>query len=122
MYEVTVSGWFAAAHQLRLLDGALEPLHGHNWNVRVTFTGPTLDAMSVLADFTVVKPALDRVLSTLHDRNLNELAAFSAVNPSAEQVARFIASELAPLNRGDVRLRAVEVEESPGCVARYFPG
>jgi 6-pyruvoyltetrahydropterin/6-carboxytetrahydropterin synthase len=119
MFEITVSGWFAAAHRLRLLDGTLEPLHGHNWNVRVTFAGPTLDHMGVLLDFTRAKPQLDAVLAEMHDRNLNDLAAFRERNPSAENVAVLIAERLTDTARATPA--CVEVEETPGCFARYRP-
>lgn len=118
MFEVVVSGWFSAAHQLRLLDGAMEPLHGHNWHVRVTCAGPKLDAMGVLVDFTKLKPALDAVLATLHDRNLNDLPAFHDRNPSAENVALLISEKLRPACPVGVVLSCVEVEEAPGCAAR----
>lgn len=122
MFEITVGGWFAAAHQLRFPDGSCEPLHGHNWQVRVTFAGPALDELGVLVDFTAVKPRLDAVLLELHDRHLNDLSYFADINPSAENVARHIAAQLAGLAVAPVRLAAVEVEEAPGCVARYRPG
>lgn len=119
MFEVTVSGWFAAAHQLRLLDGSLEPLHGHNWRVSVTCAGESLDSMGVLVDFTKLKPALDVLLSSMHDRFLNELPPFASLNPSAENVALHIAESLSSVLPVGVRISAVEVEEAPGCVARY---
>lgn len=122
MFEITVSGWFAAAHQLRFPDGSYEPLHGHNWQVRVTFAGPTLDELGVLLDFTVVKPRLDAALRELHDRHLNDLPAFADCNPSAENVARHIAVKIADVAVDPVRLAVVEVEEAPGCAARYRPG
>jgi len=121
MYEVTVSGWFAAAHQLRLPGGAVEPLHGHNWRVAVTLRGPRLNDIEVLVDFVEMRRRLDGLLAGLHDRNLNELPPFAQRNPSAENVARHIAETFAlPLPAG-VRLARVEVEEAPGCVARYLP-
>src|SRR4051812_27370017 len=35
-FEITTTRTFSAAHQLRLPDGSIEPLHGHNWRVKVT--------------------------------------------------------------------------------------
>ena len=35
-FEITTTRHFSASHQLVLYDGTLEPLHGHNWQVRVT--------------------------------------------------------------------------------------
>ena len=131
MYEVTITDWFAAAHQLRLAGGEFEPLHGHNWRVAVTLTGPKLDEIGVLADFTSLKPRLSEVLAALHDRNLNDLPAFeirnpsaenvATHNPSAENVARHIAEKMATDLPAGVRLTCVEIEEAPGCIARYRP-
>ena len=118
MFEVTVSGWFAAAHQLRLPDGRMEPLHGHNWRVEATFAGSALDSMGVLVDFTRVKPALDAILATMHDRNLNDLSQFCEINPSAENVAFWIGQKLGETDFGPL-LATVAVEESPGCIARH---
>ncbi|MEP0846946.1 MAG: 6-carboxytetrahydropterin synthase [Phycisphaerae bacterium] len=121
MFEVSVSAWFAAAHRLRLPDGSFEPLHGHNWRVAVTCAGPKLDPMGVLIDFTRLKPRLDDLLRELHDRCLNELPAFRERNPSAENVALHLAESLTPHLPAGAVVRSVEVEEAPGCVARYFP-
>ncbi len=120
-FEICISGWFAAAHQLRLYDGKLEALHGHNWQVTVTCAGPALDRIGVLVDFTQLKPQLDAALAGFHDRNLNDLPAFAGVNPSAENVACEIARRLSPHVPHGTRLSCVAVEEAPGCVARYFP-
>lgn len=118
MFEITVTAWFSAAHQLRLCDGALEPLHGHNWRVSVTLRGPQLDDMGVLADFTRVKPWLDAALATLHDRHLNELPEFANRNPSAENVAMHVAELFDRRVAPGAALTMVEVEEAPGCIAR----
>lgn len=120
MFDVTVTGWFAAAHQLRLPNG-LEPLHGHNWRVAVSFCGEKLDSHGLLVDFTHVRPRLERVLAAMHDRNLNDLPQFRDCNPSAEEVARHIASAMAAELPSGVRLREVSVEEAPGCTAAYRP-
>jgi 6-pyruvoyltetrahydropterin/6-carboxytetrahydropterin synthase len=122
MFEVSISGWFAAAHQLRLPDGSREPLHGHNWRVVATFEGRELDETGMLVDFTLVKPRLDGLLAGLHDRNLNDLSAFEQRDPSAEQVAIHIAEKMGEALPERVALACVEVEEAPGCVARYRPG
>ncbi len=118
-YEVIIEDWFAAAHQLRLPGGALEPLHGHNWRVRLCYRGTTLDEMGVLVDFTELKPALRGLLQNMHDRHLNELMQFQERSPSAENVATVIAEHFGRLRFGSPAW--VEVEEAPGCTARYYP-
>jgi 6-pyruvoyltetrahydropterin/6-carboxytetrahydropterin synthase len=121
MFEVVVETWFAAAHQLRLPDGSLEPLHGHNWQVRVTYAGRGLNGMGVLVDFGPLRQALQEVIAPLHDQHLNELPAFAERNPSAEYVAVHIAERLAAALPDVPGPACVEVEEEPGCFARYYP-
>lgn len=107
---------FPAAHQLRLYDGSLEPLHRHDWQVKVTVSGP-LDAIGVVMDFHDLERRLDAVLAAWHDRTLNEVEDFRELNPSAENVAFVIARRLR-LPPG-VDLRSVEVWETPGNSAVY---
>ena len=121
MFEVSATSSFSAAHQLRLPDGSAEPLHRHNWRVTVTYAGSVLDEMGVLVDFDALSARLDRLLATLNDQNLNTLPAFAERNPTAENVALHIAERLAVELPAAAVLKCVEVEEAPGCLARYFP-
>jgi 6-pyruvoyltetrahydropterin/6-carboxytetrahydropterin synthase len=119
-FEITARREFAAAHQLRLYDGQLEPLHGHNWVVVVTVSSPQLDAIGVVMDFHELDRLLDEIIKPLHNRHLNEVEPFrSILNPSTENVALHIARSLAlPAN---VRLRSVEVWETAANSATYRP-
>lgn len=121
VFEVTVTGRFAATHQLRRPDGSYEPLHAHEWNVKVTYSGQVLDEMGVLIDFGPLRSRLDALVAALNGRILNELPPFSDRNPSAEHVALYLANELVVELPGAARLVCVEVEEEPGCFARYHP-
>lgn len=110
-FQINTTRTFAAAHQLRLPDGSLEPLHGHNWRVKVTVSSPTLDAMGCVMDFHELEKLVDLILAPLHNRHLNEVAPFiDKLNPSAENVAFHIARSLALPGR--VRLERVEVWET----------
>lgn len=119
-YEVRVRGRFSAVHQLRLADGSLEPLHGHDWNVEAVFRGPRLDAIDVLVDFEPVQAALDDVLTELHHGNLNTVPGLAHGNPSAERMARLIHDRLKERLGHHCPLVAVYIEEAPGCVAGYI--
>lgn len=111
MYEITVTSEFSASHQLKLYDGSLEPLHGHNWTVIVTVGAAKLDAIGVVMDFHVLERRLGRVINPMHNHHLNELSPFAERNPSAEQVATYIAQTLNLPAR--VKLVSVEVWEMP---------
>lgn len=120
-YEILLTTEFSAAHQLRLPDGSLEPLHGHNWKVEVYIEGAQLDQMDVLADFTVVRPQLLDVCAALHDTHLNEHPAFQTDNPSTERVAKLIHDLLAPNISENVKISRVRVWETSTCAAAYIP-
>ena len=127
MYEITVTRVFCAAHALRLPDGSIEPLHGHNWEVRVTVAAAQLDAMETVMDFHDLESALDRLVGPANNANLNDLPPFVgadgalAVNPSAERVAQWIGDEMAGALPATVKLHHVRVSEAPGCAATYRP-
>ncbi len=111
-FEITHTRSFAAAHQLRLYDGSLETLHGHNWRVRVTVSAERLDAIGVVMDFHDLERLVDAITGPMHNRHLNELEAFASLNPSAENVALHVARTLAPGLPPAVRLASVEVWET----------
>lgn len=121
MFEVSVTGRFVGRHQLRRPDGSHEPLHEHEWSVKVTYAGEALDEMDVLLDFGALRSRLTELLATLDQQNLNHLPPFAARNPSAENVALHLAGQMADGMPAAARLVCVEVEEQPGCVARYYP-
>ena len=118
-FEITATRHFSAAHQLRLYDGSLEPLHGHNWVVRVTVEAEKLDTIGVVMDFHELERLLDRTIAPMHNTHLNDLPAFGSVNPSTENVALHVGRSLSL--PGNVRLRSVEVWETEQNSAVYRP-
>jgi 6-pyruvoyltetrahydropterin/6-carboxytetrahydropterin synthase len=127
VFEVSVEAEFCAAHAL-MLRGVREPVHGHTWRVRAVVSGRRLDADGLLCDFHEVERALGAVLSPWRDRNLNEVAPFAGpegVNPSAENVAAYVADELSrrllPMLFGGMCVSSVTVTEAPGCAATFRP-
>ena len=118
-FEITAFRIFAAAHQLRLYDGSLESLHGHNWRVKVMVGADRLDSIGVVMDFHELDRALEQTITPMRNRHLNELAAFQEINPSTENIAMHIARNLVLPN--SVRLLSVEVWETDENSAIYRP-
>jgi 6-pyruvoyltetrahydropterin/6-carboxytetrahydropterin synthase len=117
-FEITTTRTFAAAHQLRLPDGSIEPLHGHNWRVKVTVSSAKLDALGTVMDFHELERLVDAITVPMHNRHLNELPPFDReLNPSAENVAFHIVRSLRL--PADVRLERVEVWETDENSAVY---
>lgn len=60
---------FAAAHFITYGDGTAEPLHGHNYRVGLSVTGP-LDEHSLVIDFVLLKRELGAITEQLDHRVL----------------------------------------------------
>ena len=122
MYTLKVEGAFEAAHQLPDYPGKCARLHGHNWVVEAVVKGRDLDKLGMLVDFKTVKKALNNVLDRYDHRFLNELVPFNTgVNPTAENLARIIFTELEDNEAFTawVQLAAVTVFESPKSSVTY---
>ncbi|HDN79442.1 MAG TPA: 6-carboxytetrahydropterin synthase QueD [Chloroflexi bacterium] len=121
MYEVTVLRHFDAAHSLRNYHGKCEKLHGHRYQVAVSVKSGTLDETGLAFDFTKLKKVLDeKIISRLDHDNLNEIPPFDRINPSAENIARFIYEELKKYLPG-IEISRVRVWESPDAWVTFYP-
>ncbi len=121
MYEVKIITKFSSAHQLRLYDGKYENLHGHNWGATVIVEAEELDAMGLGIDFVVLREKVDAILSKLDYQNINEVPPFDKLNPSAENIARWLFDRLnADIKTKTVRAKRVEIREMDECGAAYY--
>lgn len=121
MFEVMIERNFSSAHQLRGYRGKCENLHGHNYRVEIYARGRELNHIGLLVDFVELKEAADEVVNFLDHRNINELEPFvEELNPSAENLARFILERVAR-RVGDDRVQIYKVRcfETPTSVATY---
>ncbi len=94
MFELKVKTRFAAAHKLQMVGEKCENLHGHNWNIEVYISGEKLNPAGVLVDFGDIKKFVKDIMFELDHKYLNEMEAFTAVQPSSEQIAVYIAKKL----------------------------
>ena len=124
MFEITVEDSFAAGHALRHYRGKCENLHGHNYKVRITLAGESLDNIGLLYDFKDLKAAMNQIIDRLDHQYLNDIEPFKAVNPSAENMAKYLYDETTARLRqgtnGRVRVRRVRVWETDTTTATYF--
>ena len=117
MYQVIVDARFTATHSIRLHDGTVEPLHGHDWVVQATFARQSLDGLGMVIDFQDARKAVLAALSRLDYGNLNELPEFQGKNPTTEVVAQWILERLGDLGF-DTEVQ-VRLTEAPGCQAIF---
>jgi 6-pyruvoyltetrahydropterin/6-carboxytetrahydropterin synthase len=100
MFEIKVKATFSSAHNLRNYRGKCEHLHGHNWNVEAVFAYKSLDSDGMAIDFREAKSMLKDSIEDLDHSYLNDLSSFKKVNPTSENIAKFIrALDQSPFGR-----------------------
>lgn len=121
MFEISIQKSFASAHRLRNYDGQCEAVHGHNWKVEVFVRTGDLNAIGLAIDFKDLKDITRSVLSELDHKYLNEIPPFDEINPSSENIARYLYHRLkAEIKAPGVSVSKISVWESDNAVASYF--
>lgn len=119
MYQLTIRDHIASAHFLRGYEGPCKNLHGHTWHIEVTIESDQVDQIGIVMDFRLMKQKLKDFLTPLDHVCLNDLPYFKEVNPSTENIARYVyqgfAKQCLPF-----RLRKVQVWESETASVTYF--
>lgn len=123
MFEMQVKGTFDAAHQIKGYQGKCRRLHGHTWQVAMEVRGSVLDELGMLLDFRELNQTLKDCLAPLDHQNLSEMEPFQALNPTAENIAKYLYERLAeqPIFQQErARLYSVCVWESAHSSVRYY--
>jgi 6-pyruvoyltetrahydropterin/6-carboxytetrahydropterin synthase len=122
MYEVTIIKSFSAAHVLAEIGGKCEELHGHNFKVEVTVAASELSSTGLLIDFRVFKKWLGEILEDIDHRHLNALSSFDGINPSAENIAKYICEKMElKVKTARVNVVGVKIWESENAAVTYIP-
>lgn len=118
MYRVRVIDSFSSAHNLRNYEGNCERLHGHNWKIEVYLQSDKLDKVGMLIDFKILKKELKEILDKIDHIYLNEHPYFNEINPTSENMAKFLFEQLK--EKFGTMMHKVLVWESDNSVAEYF--
>ncbi len=124
MFQVSVEESFSAGHALRGYKGKCENPHGHNYKVRVTLEGPSLDSVGLLYDFVHLKQVIHGVIQAVDHKFLNDVAPFDVLNPSAENIAKYFYDEASREMRQSPdgpRIASITVWETDVTAATYWP-
>lgn len=142
MYSIRVEGDFSSAHNLRGYKGKCEKLHGHNWRVEVVIVNKELDKIGMVFDFRLIKDRLKEILEKLDHEYLNKVSYFKRVNPTSENITKYIYDQLnlqlfpdtlfnpdkslkykdkrKRVSQGEAFIKSVTVWESHNASATYF--
>lgn len=128
---------FDAAHRVMNHESKCANLHGHGYEILITAEAGQLDSLGRIIDFSVLKEKVGRWLDEEWDHTailfekdkamveavqkvqVNKKVFVSNFNPTAENMAQFLLSEICPkvLKGTGVQVTAVRVYETPNCFA-----
>jgi len=127
-------------HRVMGHEGKCRSLHGHSYTAHITANAESLDGLGRVVDFSVIKNTVgvwidlnwdhgfclhqdDPLVSVFNDidkaDNHNHKLKLLPYNPTAENLARFLLTVIAPacLDGLDITVSSVRVEETPTCSA-----
>lgn len=127
MFEITVEETFSSGHALRGYRGKCENPHGHNYKIQVRLRGPQLNSIGLLVDFKDLKRIMRELTNRIDHQYLNDLPPFTTINPSAENLAKYVYDNVrAGLNQlgeevgAGVEIATVTVWETDTTTAVYY--
>ena len=119
MWELAIKGQIASAHYLRGYEGKCKNLHGHTWKIELFLQNDKLNSVGLVEDLSALRMKFTEFLKQIDHTNLNEHPAFLQVNPSVENISRFIYQEFQK-QVSPLKITKVQVWESDTASAIYY--
>jgi 6-pyruvoyltetrahydropterin/6-carboxytetrahydropterin synthase len=120
MYIVTIETEFSASHIIRDYDGPCSRPHGHNWKVTVEARTDVLDKLGMGIDFYSLQNMTREVIAKFDHRDINSIPPFDkTLNPTSENIARYIYDELKKRLPPRAKLSSVAIAETSQYTAKY---
>ncbi len=121
IFEIYVKTHFSAAHSLEGYPGDCARVHGHNWLIEIYVKCTELDKIGIGIDFRSIKKVIKNVISDVDHYNLNEIPAFKNINPTSENIARYLYVQLKDrINSYTVTIYKVKLLETQSAGAFYW--
>ena len=119
-YKLTIITDFSSAHSLRNYPGDCKRVHGHNWKVEVEVESLVLNDLGMVIDFKEIKKQTKKTCKTLDHYYLNDLDYFNQINPTAENIAKYLFTELTKqLNTNIIQVSSVTLWETDSAKITY---
>jgi len=122
MFTISKTFAFCASHRLEGLPPGhpCARMHGHNYVVEVAVSANALNTVGFVIDYRDLAPCRDFIDSKLDHRHLNDCLP-EGVNPTAEEIARWLHGVFCSLLPVPPANLAVAVCETPKTRAEYRP-
>ena len=97
-------------------------VHGHNYVLDITITGPINEASGFIYDIQTIKEIVkEKVISVLdHSQIQSAIKWFNGKQPSTENLVLFIWEQLASEINKPAKLYKIKLRETPTIFTEYF--
>lgn len=119
VFRTFIETRFSAAHRINGYQGQCGKLHGHTWKVRVQVKTGRINEIGISIDFKELRLLTESVLEKLDHQLINEVAPFDQINPTAENLAKYIYETVAPTLPATLEMNEVIVWESDNYAVSY---
>lgn len=121
IYSIFAETTISSAHRLINYKGECSNLHGHNWKIIAEVHSQKLNKIGMVIDFKKLKEIIKEIGKKLDHKNINEIAPFDKINPTAENIAAWFYKNLSDkINNNDIKLTSITVYETEKSKVRYF--
>ena len=119
MYTLSVDTTISAAHRLRDYNGPCARIHGHNWKIRLEVQSDIIDEIGIIVDFTTLEQYLQQVAGQFDHQLINDISPFNELNPTAENLVKFIYDQVKRLLPPQIKIKKVSVWETDYYMVTY---
>tara|TARA_R110000868_G_scaffold410505_4_gene698822 strand:- start:64923 stop:65303 length:381 start_codon:yes stop_codon:yes gene_type:complete len=120
-YTLKIVTRFNAARALRHYEGKCANIHGHDFRLEAEINTPAPDEdKGLVVDFYDIKQVMTQVADKFDHQFINEVAPFDVINPTDENLAKWLFEHLQELlTDPNVSVAAVTLWESDEFGVRY---
>lgn len=119
MYTVIIDRKFEASHAVMMPDGEMEPVHSHEWHLKVSVCAEKLDKFGFAVEFGELQELIQSVVSRFEGKNINLMQEFKNCCPTTERIVEMMYNGIKCGLTSSVNIDCVELMESAGCWVRY---
>ena len=123
-FDISVMTDFAASHIIHGHPGRCARLHGHNWKIETSIRIPEnmINNIGIGVDFKDLKLMVREIIDLLEHRHLNDIPPFNKINPTAENLSKWIYDKLEKLfedRKLNIKLLALSLWENDRSCVKY---
>jgi 6-pyruvoyltetrahydropterin/6-carboxytetrahydropterin synthase len=119
MYTLSVQKMISTAHQLHDYNGPCARVHGHNWKIKLDVQSDKVDDIGIAIDFSNLDKKLWQVIGPFDHQLINSIPPFDKLNPTAENLVKYIYNQLQNILTEAISLKKVSVWETDEYMVSY---